>query len=92
MTKAELVNLIAEKGDYEVKKDAEKALSTVIAAITDALVQGEKIALVGFGTFEVKQKAAREGINPSTKEKISIPARKVPSFKAGNALKAAVAE
>lgn len=91
MSKTELINLIAEKGEYS-KKDAEKALSTVIDAITDSLKNGEKISLVGFGSFEVKERAARNAINPMTKEPISIPAKKVPAFKAGKALKDAVAK
>lgn len=91
MSKTELINLIAEKGEYS-KKDAEKALSTVIDAITDSLKKGEKISLVGFGSFEVKERAARNAINPMTKELISIPAKKVPAFKAGKALKDAVAK
>ncbi len=91
MKKAELVNLIAEKGDYS-KKDAEKALSTVIDSITETLTKGEKIALVGFGTFEVRDRAAKVAINPLTKEKINVPAKKVPAFKAGKALKDAVAK
>ncbi len=89
MTKAELVNLIAEKGEYS-KKEAEKALSTVTSAISDALVKGEKVTLIGFGTFEVRDRAAKEAINPATKEKIMVPAKKVPAFKAGAALKSAV--
>ena len=89
MTKAELVNMIAEKGEYS-KKDAEKALSTVIGSITDALTSGEKISLVGFGTFEVRDRAAKEAINPITKEPVHVPAKKVPAFKAGKALKEAV--
>jgi len=91
MKKAELVNLIAEKGDYS-KKDAEKALSTVINAITETLANGDKISLVGFGTFEVRDRAAKVAINPMTKEKSDVPAKKVPSFKAGKALKEAVAK
>ena len=91
MTKAEFVNAIAEKGGYS-KKDAEKALATVTAAITDALVAGEKVSLVGFGTFEVRERAAKSGINPLTKEAIDIPAKNVPAFKAGKALKDAVAK
>lgn len=91
MSKAELINLIAEKGEYS-KKDADKALSTVIDAITDSLKKGEKISLVGFGSFEVKERAARNAINPMTKEPISIPAKKVPAFKAGKALKDAVSK
>ncbi|MGN0601777.1 MAG: HU family DNA-binding protein [Oscillospiraceae bacterium] len=89
MTKAELINVIAEKGEYS-KKDAEKALSTVIGSITDALTKGDKISLVGFGTFEVRDRAAKDAINPLTKEKIHVPAKKVPAFKAGKALKDAV--
>lgn len=89
MTKAELVNLIADKGNY-TKKDAEKALSTVTEAITDALIKGEKVTLVGFGSFEVRDRKAKTAINPATKEKIEVPAKKVPAFKAGAALKNAV--
>lgn len=89
MNKTEFVNLIAEKGEYS-KKDAEKALSTVIDSITDALSRGEKISLIGFGTFEVRDRAAKTGINPATKEKIEVPAKKVPAFKAGQSLKDAV--
>ena len=89
MTKADLVNIIAEKGEYS-KKDAEKALSTVIDSITEALSQGEKISLVGFGTFEVRDRAAKEAINPLTKQPVHVPAKKVPAFKAGKALKEAV--
>ncbi len=91
MTKVELVNNIALKADCS-KKDAEKALNAVIGSISDALVNGEKVTLVGFGTFEVRERAAKEGINPKSKAKISIPARKVPAFKAGKALKDAVAK
>ena len=91
MKKSELVSLIAEKGDYS-KKDAEKALSTVIDSITDTLKKGDKISLVGFGTFEVRKRAAKTAINPMTKEKIKVPAKKVPAFKAGKALKDAVAK
>ena len=91
MTKVELVNKIAAKADCS-KKDAEKALSAVVDSITEALTEGEKITLVGFGTFEVKERKAKEGINLSSKQKITIPARKVPSFKAGKALKDAVAK
>lgn len=89
MTKTDLVNVIAEKAEFS-KKDAEKALTAVVTAITDALVQGEKVQLVGFGTFEVRDRKAKEAINPSTKEKIQVPAKKAPVFKAGKALKDAV--
>ncbi len=89
MTKAELISAIAAKGEYS-KKDAEKALAAVTASITEALAKGEKISLVGFGTFEVRQRAAKSSINPRTKEKIKVPAKKVPAFKAGKAFKDAV--
>ena len=89
MTKTDLVNVIAEKGEYS-KKDAEKALSTVIDAITESLSKGEKISLIGFGTFEVRDRAAKDAINPLTKEPVHVPAKKVPAFKAGTALKEAV--
>ena len=75
MTKAELINAVAQKTELS-KKDSEKAVVAVIDAISEALAAGEKVALVGFGTFEVKERAAREGINPRTKEKIEIPASK----------------
>lgn len=91
MTKAELVSAIAEKTEL-TKKDSEKALAAVLESITDALKKGEKVALVGFGTFEVRARAARQGINPQTKKKIKIPATKVPAFKAGKALKETVAK
>ena len=89
MNKAELVSAVAEKAGF-TKKDAEKAVSAVFASIEQALVKKEKVQLVGFGTFEVKSRAARTGRNPQTKETINIPATKVPGFKAGKALKEAV--
>ena len=89
MTKAELVNAIAEKAGL-TKVDAEGALKAFAEAITDALKAGEKVALVGFGTFSVGDRAARTGQNPQTVKKIEIPAAKVPKFKAGKALKDAV--
>lgn len=89
MKKAELITAIAEKGGY-TKKDAEKALNAVVDSLTDVLVAGDKITLVGFGTFKVKETAERMGINPRTKEPKKIPARIVPVFKAGQALKDAV--
>lgn len=91
MTKAELVSAIAEKTEF-TKKDSETALAAVIESITEALKKGDKVALVGFGTFEVRARAARTGINPQTKKKIKIPAAKVPAFKAGKALKEAVSK
>ena len=94
MNKNELVTEIyskikATKKDA-TKKDAEAGLNAVIAAITEALAEGEKVQLIGFGTFETKERAAREGKNPQTGEKIKIDACKVPAFKAGKALKDAV--
>jgi len=89
LNKAELVSAVAEKADMS-KKDAEKAVSAVFATIEQSLAQSEKVQLVGFGTFEVKDRAERTGRNPQTKETILIPAAKVPSFKAGKGLKDAV--
>lgn len=89
MNKNELVASVAEKAEIS-KKDAEAAVKAVIEAITEALAEGDKVALVGFGTFSVKERAARTGINPRTKETVEIPAAKVPAFKAGAALKDAV--
>jgi len=89
MNKSELIAAIAEKSEL-TKKDAEKALNAVISSIEEALKKGDKVQLVGFGTFEVKQRAARKGRNPQTKEEIVIPASKVPVFKVGKALKDAV--
>jgi DNA-binding protein HU-beta len=86
VTKADLVNSIAEKAGLS-KADAEKALKAFTDAVTDALKAGEKVSLVGFGTFSVGERAARQGQNPQTGAKINIPAAKVPKFKAGKALK-----
>ena len=72
------------------KKDAEAAVNAVLASITDALAEGDKVALVGFGTFDVKTRAARTGLNPRTKETVEIPASKAPVFKAGQAFKDAI--
>ena len=91
MNKAELIAAVAEKTGF-TKKDAEKALNSVVEVITESLAQGEKVQLVGFGSFETKARAARIGRNPRTKEEIKIPASKVPVFKAGKALKAAVSK
>ena len=89
MNKSDLIANIAEKSGL-TKKDADKALSAVIDSITEALKSGDKVQLVGFGTFEIRERAARKGINPLTKAEIKIPATKVPAFKAGSALKDAV--
>ncbi len=86
MNKAELVAAIAEKTELS-KKDSEKALKAFIDVVTEELTKGEKIQLVGFGTFEVAQRAAREGRNPQTGKSMTIAASKAPKFKAGKALK-----
>ncbi len=86
MNKSELVDLVAEKAEMS-KKDSEKAVKAVFESITDGLVRGEKVQLVGFGTFEVRQRKEREGRNPATGETIKIQALKVPAFKPGKALK-----
>lgn len=82
MNKTELIEKIAA-GSGLTKTDAKKALDATVAAIKDALIAGDKISLVGFGTFSVNERPAREGINPATKEKIQIAAKKVAKFKAG---------
>lgn len=89
MNKTELVAAIAEQTELS-KKDSEKALKAFIDVVTSELQKGEKIQLVGFGTFEVAERAAREGRNPLTGEKMQIKASKAPKFKAGKALKDAV--
>ena len=91
MNKVELIAQIAEKSGLS-KKDAEKALAATVDAITEAVSNGDKVQLVGFGSFEVKQREARVGRNPKTKEAIEIPATTIPVFKAGKALKDAVAK
>ena len=91
MNKAELVAAVAEKTALS-KKDSEKAVNAAFEAITAALVGGDKVQLVGFGAFEVKERNARVGRNPKTKEEIKIPASRVPVFKAGKALKDVVAK
>ena len=91
MNKTELIATVAEKAELS-KKDAEAAITAMVDAITEALSQEEKVQLVGFGSFEVKKRAARTGLNPRTKETIEIPASAVPTFKAGKALKDAVAK
>lgn len=89
MNKTELVNAIAQKAGL-TKVDAKNALDATIEAIGEVLANNDKIALVGFGTFATVEKAARQGINPRTKEKVEIPARKVVKFKAGAELAAKV--
>lgn len=89
MTKADLINAMAEKTGFS-KTDTEKALKAFVDSVTVALKKDDKVALVGFGTFCVGQRAARTGKNPQTGAKIAIPAAKTPKFKAGKALKDAV--
>ena len=91
MNKAELVAAVAEKAGLS-KKDSEKAINAAFDVITGALVSGEKVQLVGFGAFEVKERGARIGRNPQTKAEITIPASRVATFKVGKALKEAVAK
>lgn len=91
MTKNDLIAKVAESADLS-KKDSEKAVNAVIEAVTGALKAGDKVALVGFGTFETRNRPARKGRNPQTKQEITIPATTVPAFKAGKALKEAVAK
>lgn len=91
MNKTELIAQVASKSGLS-KKDAEKALAAVVDSITEAVVSGDKVQLVGFGSFESKNREARMGRNPKTKETIEIPATRVPVFKAGRALKDAVAK
>lgn len=91
MNKTELVAAIAEKAGIS-KKDADAAVAAFVATVTDAMKTGDKVALVGFGTFEARDRAARTGVNPRTKETVQIAATRVPAFKAGQALKNAVAK
>jgi DNA-binding protein HU-beta len=91
MNKTEFVAAIADKTELS-KKDAEKAVKAFVDVVAEELKKGEKIQLVGFGTFEVAERSAREGINPRTGEKLSIAASKAPKFKAGKALKDAINE
>ena len=86
MNKSELIAEVAAKADL-TKKDADTAVNAVIDAITDALKNGERVQLVGFGTFEVRERGARTGRDPRTNDEIKIPASKAPAFKAGKALK-----
>ena len=89
MNRTELINALSTKTS-STKKVAEENLKAFIDVVTEALKNGEKVQLVGFGTFETKTRAARKGINPQTKEEIKIPASTVPTFKVGKALKDAV--
>ncbi len=89
MNKTELVDAVAAKSELK-KVDAKKAVEAVLDAIKEALVKDDAVQLIGFGTFKVSKRAARQGRNPRTGETIKIPASKVPSFSAGSALKDAV--
>ena len=89
MNKSELVNSVADKALLS-KKDAEKAVTAIFETLTETLAQGDKVSLVGFGTFEVKESAEKTGRNPKTGEAMTIPASKKPKFTAGKALKDAV--
>ena len=89
MNKTELINAVAEASELS-KKDATKAVDAVFDAILDALKNGDKVQLIGFGNFEVRERAARKGRNPQTGDEIEIVASKVPAFKPGKALKDAV--
>ena len=89
MNKTELIAAIAEQAEIS-KKDAEKALKAFVDVVTEQLKEGEKVQLVGFGTFEVSERAAREGRNPQTGKTMKLAACKAPKFKAGKALKDAV--
>lgn len=86
MNKNELIESVVNSTDLK-KKDAEAAVNAVLETITDALAEGDKVTLIGFGTFEVRERKARKGRNPATGEEIDIPASKSPAFKAGKALK-----
>lgn len=90
MSKKELVNMVVEKVPGLKKKDVKAVVDAVFESISEALSKGEKVQLVGFGTFEVRKAAARTGVNPRTRQKIKIPARKVPKFKPGKDLKECV--
>ena len=89
MNKKELIDAVAEKADV-TKKDAEAVVKAALETITESLAAGEKVQLIGFGTFDVRTRAARTGKNPRTGEAVKIKASKVPTFKAGAALKNAV--
>ena len=89
MTKSELIDQVAERANLS-KKDAGAAVNALLDTVQSALVSGDSVQITGFGTFEVRQRAAREGVKPGTSEKSHIPASKAPAFKAGKSLKDAV--
>lgn len=86
MNKTDLIQMVAEKTDLG-KKDAEKAVSAIVDSIVETVAAGEKVQIVGFGTFELRERKARTGVNPRSHEKLEIPASKVPAFKAGKGFK-----
>lgn len=86
MNKSQLIGVVAERAEVS-KKDAAKVVDAVFDSVTESLVRGERVQVIGFGTFEVRHRSAREGRNPATGEKIQIPALRVPVFKAGKTLK-----
>lgn len=86
MNKADLISAVAQQSGL-TKKDSEAAIDAFVSTVEETLSKGDKVVLVGFGTFEVKKRAARKGRNPQTKEEIKIPASKAPVFKAGKSLK-----
>lgn len=86
MNKSDLIQMVAEKCELS-KKDTEKAVNAVLETVMDSVSQGEKVQIIGFGTFEPRKRAAKTGRNPSTGEEIHIPATTVPAFKAGKAFK-----
>ncbi|MBO5418345.1 MAG: HU family DNA-binding protein [Clostridia bacterium] len=89
MNKTELINAVAEAADVS-KKDTAAVINAAIEVITKAMAKEDKVQIIGFGTFETRKRAERTSINPRTKEKVKVPASKVPAFKAGQALKNAV--
>ena len=91
MNKTELAAAVAAKTEM-TKKDAEKVVNAVFETVSETLANGEKVQVVGFGTFETKERAARTAKNPRTRETVTVPATRVPAFKAGQALKAKVAK
>ncbi len=91
MNKVQLVAAVAEKAELS-KKDAEKAVAALLDTVVEAVAAGDKVQLIGFGTFEARKRDARTGLNPLTKEKITIAATTVPAFKAGQAFKEKVAK
>lgn len=90
MNKSELVKALAEKAEF-TQKDAAKALEAMVATIQEALAKGDKVQIIGFGSFEVRDRKERKVISPATRQEITVPATKVPAFKPGKSLKEAIA-